>query len=122
MFFNSLSALGGGLLLIIDPGGDKTQMPIEWLKDSPFNDFLIPGIILFVFIGVFSLISAIAVIKKTNKYQLLIITQGLIMLCWLTVEIIIIKSFYAPLHVPYYLTGLALIILGTLIFQKTKQL
>ena len=45
--FLSLGAIGGGGVLIISPTGVLIGMPISELKNSPFNSFLIPGIILF---------------------------------------------------------------------------
>jgi len=121
LFFNGISATIPGLILVFDPGGESMKMPLDWLEYSPFENFLIPGILLFLFIGVLSLISAILTIKKSKGFQLFIIANGLIMFGWLTIEIIIIKAFYAPLHVPYYFTGISLLILGLIINSKLSK-
>ena len=55
LMFNGISAIYGGWSLIKDPSGGLLQMPLENLHNSPFKDYLIPGIILFVFNGLFSL-------------------------------------------------------------------
>jgi hypothetical protein len=44
--------LGGGAFLLA-PDGHLIQMPISHLKNSPFADFLIPGALLFAFLGVY---------------------------------------------------------------------
>jgi hypothetical protein len=48
-----LNALAGGTMLIVDPQGELLGMPIEWLERTPFKTYLIPGIILLVFNGIF---------------------------------------------------------------------
>lgn len=112
LFFNALSALYGGGSLIFDPSGDFLQLPIRFLESTPFNDFLIPGIILFSVNGLFNLYVAILGIRKSDFFTLLTILCGLLLIIWLTVQIIIIKEFFAPAHLPYYIIGILLIFLG----------
>jgi hypothetical protein len=118
LFFNGISAVFGGLGLMIDPGGEMMQMPLDFLKYSPFHNFLIPGIILFTFNGVFSFIIAVLTIMKVKIYPWLVIFEGCVLTIWLTVQIIFIKMFYPPLHVPYYLTGIFLILTGALLVRR----
>ena len=121
LFFNSASAMFGGLGLIIDPSGETMQMPIEFLKNSPFENFLIPGIILFTVNGIFNLLVGINGIKKKQIFPILTILCGLFLVIWLSVQIMIIKDFYAPLHAPYYSVGIALIILGLILRRQLKS-
>jgi hypothetical protein len=51
--FIGLSAVGGGLGLVLEPNGSNLGMPLEMLKYSPFSDFLIPGIVLLILLVVF---------------------------------------------------------------------
>lgn len=118
LIFNSISALGGGAMLIIDPSGQLIQLPIQYLDQSPFADFLIPGIILFTFNGVLSAIIAFAVLKKYQLYPILIILQGLILAVWLSVQIIMIKDFYPPMHVTCYIVALGLITCGGMLSRR----
>ncbi len=63
--FLGLSAFGGGLTLIISPSGKLLGgLPLSLLENSPFDNFLIPGIILFIILGVFPLFIVFALIKK----------------------------------------------------------
>ncbi len=63
--FLGLSAFGGGGALIISPSGKLLGgLPLSILENSPFDNFLIPGIILFSVLGVFPLFIVFALIKK----------------------------------------------------------
>ena len=120
LLFNAIGALWGGFGLIYDPSGKFMQMPLAFLEHSPFSDYLIPGIILFVFNGLLCLVAAFFVIKKHRVYSYFTLFQGLVLVVWLTVQIIMIKIFYFPLHLPYYTIGLALVFIGLLQLKRTK--
>jgi hypothetical protein len=68
--FLGLGALGGGGALIVSPSGKLLGgLPLSILKTSPFSDFLIPGIILFVLLGLFPSLLVYALLKKPeNKF------------------------------------------------------
>ena len=59
-----LGAIFGGAVLIISPSGNLFGMPLSMLQNSPFNNFLIPGIILFSVLGLVPAGLTIALIKK----------------------------------------------------------
>ena len=48
LVFNGVGALIGGWLLITQPDGSALKLSLDLLKHTPFHNFLIPGIILFV--------------------------------------------------------------------------
>lgn len=63
--FLGVSAIGGGSALIISPSGELLGgLPLSILKNSPFPDFLIPGIILLLVLGIFPILIVWALIKK----------------------------------------------------------
>ncbi len=65
LLFLALSAIGGGMALIISPSGKLLGgLPLSILKSSPFSDFLIPGIILFFVLGIFPILIVWSLIKK----------------------------------------------------------
>ncbi len=113
LFFLALNAIGGGLLLIVEPSGEAIQIPVELLQGTPFKDYLIPGIILFFAIGILSLVSAVLTIRQKKYYQWFIILQGCVLIGWLTIELFLNKDFFAPvLHFPLYTLGLFFIVSG----------
>ena len=66
--FLGLSAVGGGGALIISPSGKLLGgLPLSILKNSPFADFLIPGIILFVVLGLLPTLLIFALRKKISS-------------------------------------------------------
>ncbi|MEI7898596.1 MAG: hypothetical protein WCJ26_16285 [bacterium] len=66
--FLGISAIGGGGALIISPSGKLLGgLPLSILEKSPFNDFLIPGIILFVVLGLLPSLTVWALIKKPES-------------------------------------------------------
>jgi len=65
LLFLGIGALGGGLGLIISPSGRLMGgLPLSVLQNSPFRDFLIPGIILFLVLGISPCLIALALIRK----------------------------------------------------------
>lgn len=65
LLFLGLGAIGGGAFLIISPSGKLIGgLPLSVLEHSPFTDFLIPGIILFLILGVAPCLISFALIKK----------------------------------------------------------
>lgn len=66
--FLGLGAIGGGALLIISPSGKLLGgLPLSILDHSPFKDFLIPGIILFLVLGLSPCFLSVALIKKPEN-------------------------------------------------------
>ena len=66
--FLGLSAIGGGGALIISPTGKLLGgLPLSILERSPFNDFLVPGIILFVVLGIIPSLLVFALLKKPTS-------------------------------------------------------
>ena len=114
-------AVFGGLVLVIDPSGALIKMPISLLENSPFNNYLIPGIILLAILGILPLIIAYALITKWswkagNRLNIftemhwawgfsLYITLALII--WITVEGFYMKSIVG-IHVFYIFLGLVI--------------
>ena len=43
--FVGLTTSGGGILLMVDPSGELLDLRVEWLYETPFNDYAAPGIV-----------------------------------------------------------------------------
>ncbi len=65
--FLGLGAIGGGGVFIISPTGKLIGMPLSMLDHSPFKSFLIPGIFLFLLLGIAPLLLIIALLKKPTS-------------------------------------------------------
>jgi hypothetical protein len=121
LLINGIGAIFGGISLMRDPTGGFMQMPVEWLQNSPFNDFLIPGIILFVFNGLFSLAVFVLTLIKYRHYPVLVVFQGCILTVWIIVQVLMLQTFHY-LHAIFGGIGIVLIILGSLLWHKKDNL
>lgn len=114
-----LGAIFGGMVLIIDPSGELIKMPITLLEHSPFSNFLIPGIILLVMLGILPLVVTYGLIRNQPRelanrlnlfpekhwawtYSLYI---GFILIIWIAVEAYFIRDF-AAVHLGYVFLAL----------------
>ena len=125
--FLGLSAIGGGGALIISPSGALLGgLPLSILAKSPFNNFLVPGIILFVVLGVIPCLLVFALIKKPeNRYAEYLnffkdmywawsfsIYVAFALIIWIQVETIYIQgvgwlqTFYLLFAIPLIFTAL----------------
>jgi hypothetical protein len=104
--FNGLSGVLGGYMLITDPTGSSLNIPVGWLAGTPFNSYLIPGIVLFILNGIGNLGGAYFTIKHYRRAAEVAIIFGVIMMVWIISQVSFIgfRSFLQPL---YFLTGLA---------------
>lgn len=107
LLFNGVSAVGGGLALMLDwiPEQDS------WVRETDFPSNYFPGVILLAVVGGSSLIAAAAMLKRSAGWQLASIVAGTIMMFWIVGEVASIRGFHF-LQVVYLLTG-ALVVLWT---------
>ncbi|MEO2206617.1 hypothetical protein ABGV42_23160 [Paenibacillus pabuli] len=64
--FLGIGAIVGGGGLIIDPSGSLLHMPNSLLEHSPFGNFLFPGIILLLVLGIMPIVIAISLIAHSH--------------------------------------------------------
>jgi hypothetical protein len=95
-----VGGLVSGAMLFSSPTGELIGLNAEILKGTPFVNFLIPGIILFLCIGIFPVLVSYGLLKKPawhwteavnicKKYRwpwTATWAAGVIMLIWITVE------------------------------------
>ncbi|MBN2777084.1 MAG: hypothetical protein JXR36_05555 [Bacteroidales bacterium] len=131
--FLSLGAIYGGLALSIYPDGSFFEMPTDLLSNSPFKDFLIPGIILLVTFGLFPIYVIYALIKKpeSNFFQKInlfydyhfswtfSVYLGFALIIWINVQTLIFNA-VDIIHTVYSSLGILLVCLA--ILPKTRQL
>jgi hypothetical protein len=109
----SLSGLLGGVSLIIDPSGTMIDLPVSWLAGSMFQNYLIPGIILLVVLGVFPMITLIGLINGTKRSLIYARLVGYALVIWIAVEIFIIGyKPEPPLQMIYGIVGIIILLLA----------
>ncbi|MDZ7794952.1 MAG: hypothetical protein U5P10_15045 [Spirochaetia bacterium] len=66
-FFVGIGALAGGYLGMPDPTlASMDAEASKMLKNAPFDDFFIPGLFLFIVIGLMNIAAGITAIRKWN--------------------------------------------------------
>lgn len=117
LLFNGIGALYGGGNLILHPDGSSIQLTMDWLEHTPFKDYLIPGIVLFIANGVFSFIALAAMLLKVNNYAWLVMAEGAILTGWIVIQMLMIQTVYF-LHYVMGSVGSALILVGYLLISN----
>lgn len=125
--FLGLGAIGGGAVLIISPSGKLIGMPLSMLNLSPFSNFLFPGIILFLVLGIIPMLLIMALRKKpTSKlaehfnfcsdmhwawtYTIYI---AFILIFWIQIEMVLLSA-VSWLHTFYMLLAVVIIFVALL--------
>jgi uncharacterized BrkB/YihY/UPF0761 family membrane protein len=112
ILFQGISGLFGGFALIIDQTGELLQMPLSMLEGSPFDTFLIPGIILLTVLGIFPMVVFYGLWKRSNWAWMGALTVSVALIIWIGVEIWMIGYHSEPpLQLVYGLLGVILLIL-----------
>jgi uncharacterized BrkB/YihY/UPF0761 family membrane protein len=112
ILFQGISGLFGGFALIIDQTGELLQMPLSMLEGSPFDTFLIPGIILLTVLGIFPMMVFYGLWKRSNWAWMGALTVSVALIIWIGVEIWMVGYHSEPpLQLVYGLLGVILLIL-----------
>jgi len=114
LLFNGTGAIYGGLSLMIFPDGSHLKMSVDWLQNTTFKDYFIPGLVLFVANGCFSVVVLTAIWLKHPHSSWLVIAQGAILSGWIIIQILLIQTVYY-LHFILGGVGLSLILIGYLL-------
>lgn len=106
--FIGLNASAGGLLMILKPDGSLLGMQQVWLVNSPFENYFIPGLILFLMLGIVPLFVFYGLLRKSEmkllnslniyKYMHWAWTYsfytGVITIIWILVQLVMTQYFW----------------------------
>jgi hypothetical protein len=122
-----IGAIFGGGVLIISPSGELFGMPLSMLVNSPFSDFLLPGVILFSVLGLMPCWVVWALIKKpiykiaeslnffTDMYWAwsFSIYTAFALIIWIQIEMYFVQSVHWS-HTLYMFWAIAIIFVALL--------
>jgi hypothetical protein len=100
----AIGALVSGAMLIIAPSGALLQAPPDMLNGSPFHDFLVPGIILFLVNGVGQLIAGVLTLRHHRWSGYIGAVFGIGLMIWIFVQINMIGGGHALQYI-YFALG-----------------
>ena len=120
LIITAINAVVAGFLFITDPSGLKLGMSVEYLKFSPFNSYLIPGIVLLVVNGLLNFAAAYAVIKNKAYSSVFVVIQGILLGGWILIQVIMVRD-VSILHIIMFSVGLILSLSGILLCRMSKE-
>ncbi len=86
-FFVGIGAAICGMAMIVLPSGTFLELPPDMLAGSPFNSFLIPGIILFLVNGVGQIVAGLLTIRRNPMAGYVGAVFGLGLMIWIFVQV-----------------------------------
>jgi len=130
--FLSLGAFYGGIILIISPDGSLFGMPLDLLKNSPFKNYFIPGVILLATFGILPVYTIYGLLKKpdhkiSNHLNLLYdyhfawtfaVYIGIAQIIWINIQTLILNA-VDIFHTIY--SGLGVLIVCIAILPQTRK-
>jgi hypothetical protein len=120
LLLTAINAAVAGVLFIIDPSGHGMGMNVSYIKDSPFNSYLIPGIVLLIVNGLLNFIAAYFVFKERPFASLWVIAQGILLIGWIVIQVIMVKDI-SMLHIIMFTIGMILTMSGFLLLALRRK-
>lgn len=112
LLFQGISGVFGGAVLVYDPTGKTLQMPISLLDGTPFGNYLLPGLILLVVLGIFPVIVVYGLWNKRRWSRVGTLAVGLALIIWIGVEIAMIGyQSEPPLQAIYGAVGILILLI-----------
>lgn len=119
--FLGIGAVFGGGALIMDPSGQLLGMPTEMMKVPLFSDFLFPGLILLLVLGIGPLGIMVSLLRRQawplgerlNLFRPMhwswtfSLYTAFALIIWIMVQLYIIKE-TSVIHIIYMMLGLAI--------------
>lgn len=110
----AVGAIGGGIGLVADPV-NNIGMPVSLLEGTPFTDYLIPGLILLVVVGMFSLVVFVGLLLRWKVAWWLSLASGGGQVIWIVTEAALLG--YLPgagigLQIVFGIVGLGVVVLA----------
>lgn len=114
LLINAAGALTAGWSFIAMPDGSGIGMSLKYLEHSPFDSYLVPGLVLFLANGIFSVWTLMTLLFGWRTYPYYVLIQGTLLTGWIAVQTIMVRDFNW-LHFTMGLIGLLLIASGYLL-------
>ena len=116
--FIGIGAVPSGITMITDPRGSGLGMPIEILINSPFSDFLIPGIFLLAINGIGSLLGGIASFQRYRFAGEIAVVLGTFLIIWIVAQVWWMGVHW--LHIMYIILGIVELVLGLMLRRNLR--
>jgi Kef-type K+ transport system membrane component KefB len=85
----ALGAIGGGVGLVQDPE-NNIGMSLNLLEGSPFDDYLIPGLILLIVVGLLPVVVLYGLVRRLRWGWWLALAAGAGLVVWIITEVVLL--------------------------------
>ncbi|MEE4274545.1 MAG: hypothetical protein V2J16_01565, partial [Thermoleophilia bacterium] len=75
---------------MLDPSGESLSFSQRYLEGTPFDSFLVPGLVLFVVLGLLPLVVSYGLLRGRSWSWLLSVALGVGLVIWLATEIVLV--------------------------------
>jgi hypothetical protein len=89
-----VSAVYGGVSLVLDPTGGLLGMPFEWIQGTVFGDYLVPGLVLLGVLGIGSFIVAYGLLRRSLWAWPAGMALGVATIVWIVVQLVIVQRYF----------------------------
>ncbi len=119
--FVGITAVLGGFGLVSDPTGTKMSVPLELLKNSPFNTYLIPGLVLLIVNGAGNILAGMFTFFHSRHAVKLAVFFGAFLTLYMAIEVwfIGLQNFSQP---SYFILGVTELTLGLKLSKQANLL
>jgi uncharacterized membrane protein len=118
--FVGVGAVASGIGFILDRDGSNFSMSIGLLKESPFEDFLIPGFVLLSINGLGSILGSFLSFRRHFFAGKMAVILGVVMVIWISAQVYWI-SWISWLQPVYFVLGMIEILLGFIIDKNIRH-
>ncbi|MBC8471248.1 MAG: hypothetical protein H8D56_17440 [Planctomycetes bacterium] len=117
--FIGLCGVAGGFGLVTEPSGSNLGFLVEWLSKSPFSDYLIPGLVLLVVIGVGSLGEGVLSLLGYRYAGEIAVVLGAFLMIWIAAQVCWI-GLIVWLQPLFFCFGVLELVLGVLLWRTLR--
>lgn len=117
--FLGVSACVGAAPMLLFPNGGGI-LPMSLLEHTPFDSFVIPGILLLTANGLLALAALWMVVMRKKHFGLWTGGQGCVLLGWLVIECVLLRT-VVWLHYFYGAIAAGLILAGWMLWRSAEK-
>lgn len=117
----AIGAIPAGYSMLAKPDGSALGMTVEILAGSPFKDFFIPGLFLFLVNGVCNLAGAVLCFIHFRYAPFIAFALGIALIIWIVVQVYSVGLMHI-LQSVYFATGIMEIILSLKLSRRFSKI
>lgn len=117
--FIGTGASAGGFAAVTDPES-PLGIPVEMLKSSPFENYMIPGLFLLIVLGFGNITVSILTMKKIRYHGAVSGIMGVILILWILIQCYFLQA-VGGLHILFFCLGIIQGLLAFVILYRMDE-